>query len=333
LSSLSEEEESAFIVDERCGCSQLNQRGDHGKASTRVNHQAVALTVAETEMRAELKRSTKKGLGRRSHVALLASLAIGLLFADPAKATNVRAKYTIFYLGLAVGEMETVKTFDVSTYQTSIDARVAGIATIVSNFKMNMRSNGIIRNSVVQPSNFSAEETGSGESQSMRMTLVGGSVKSAEVVPPVKDPDQRVPLRGEHKRNIVDPASSLIMTVPLGQDPLGPPACNRTFRLFDGFSRSDIALEFVRIEEANTNGYRGTVSVCSVRYLPIAGHKPAATMTKFMQSNARIEVRLAPIPDTQQLLMVSATIPVQVGTLSLQIEELQIEPTALGSAR
>ena len=269
----------------------------------------------------------------RSRVALLISFAVGVLFSDPARATTVRAKYTIFYLGLPVGDIETVKTFGVSTYQTSVDARVAGIAAIVSNFKMNMQSNGIIRKNVVQPNNFAAEETGSGESQTMRMTLVGGSVKSAEIVPPVKDLDQRVPLLDEHKRDIVDPASTLIMTVPSGQDLFGPPACNRTFRMFDGFSRSDIALEFVRTEDVNTSGYRGKVSVCSVHYLPIAGHKPTATMTKFMQSNTGMEVRLAPMPGTPQLLMVSATIPLQVGTALLQIEELQIEPALLGSAR
>jgi hypothetical protein len=44
-------------------------------------------------------------------------------------------------------------------------------------------------------------------------------------------------------------------------------------------------------------------------------------------------MRLAPIPDTQQLLIVSATIPLPVGTASIQIEELQIEPAVLGSAR
>lgn len=269
----------------------------------------------------------------RSRVALLTLFAVGLLLAHPARATSVRAKYTVFYLGLPVGDLETVKTFGVSTYQTSVDARVAGIATIVSNFRMNMKSNGIIRKDVVQPNNFAAEETGSGESQSMRMTLVGGSVKSAEIVPPVKDLDQRVPLLDEHKRNIVDPASALIMTVPSGQDPLGPSACNRTVRMFDGFSRSDIALEFVKTEDVSTSGYKGTVSVCSVRYLPIAGHKPTAAMTTFMQSNTRMEIRLAPIPDTRQLLVVSATIPLQVGTASLQIEELQIEPAVLGSAR
>jgi hypothetical protein len=282
--------------------------------------QAVALTVIENTA------STAK-------VAILIFFAVGLLLADPARATTVHAKYKIFYLGLPVGDMETVKTFGVSTYQTSVDARVAGIATIVSNFKMNMKSNGIIRKNVVQSNNFAAEETGSGEIQTMRITLVGGSVKSAEIVPPVRDLDQRVPLLDEHKRDIVDPASTLIMTVPSGQDPLGPSACNRTFRMFDGFSRSDIALEFVRTEDVNTSGYKGKAAVCSVRYLPIAGHKPAATMTKFMQSNTGLEMRLAPIPDTQQLLIVSATIPLPVGTASLQIEELQIEPAVLGSAR
>jgi hypothetical protein len=292
-----------------------------------------AQPIVETEMTADANRPAKKGRQPRSRVALLISFAVGLLFADPARAMTVRAKYTIFYLGLPVGNIETVETVGVSTYQTSVDARVAGIATIVSNFKMNMQSNGIIRKNVVQPNHFAAEETGSGESQTMRMTLVGGSVKSAEIVPPVRDLDQRVPLLDEHKKNIVDPASSLLMTIPSGQDLFGPSACNRTFRMFDGFSRSDIVLEFVRTEDLNTSGYKGEVSVCSVRYLPIAGHKPAAAMTKFMQSNTGMEVRLAPIPDTQQLVVVSATIPLQVGTASLQIEDLQIEPAVLGSAR
>jgi Protein of unknown function (DUF3108) len=172
--------------------------------------------------------------------------AVSMLLTDSARATLVRAKYTIFYLGLPVGEIETAKTFGASTYQISVDARVTGLATVISNFKMNMKSNGTIHKDVVQPNHFFAEETSSGQFQSMRIALVGGSVKSTEIAPAVKDMDQRVPLLEEHKRNIVDPASSLMMTIPLGQDPLGPSACNRTFRMFDGFSRSDIKLEFSR---------------------------------------------------------------------------------------
>ena len=80
--------------------------------------QAVALTVIENT-------------ASMVKVAILISFAVGLLLADPARATTVRAQYTIFYLGLPVGDMEAVRTFGVSTYQTSVDAHVAGIATIV----------------------------------------------------------------------------------------------------------------------------------------------------------------------------------------------------------
>jgi Protein of unknown function (DUF3108) len=266
-------------------------------------------------------------------VALLVSCAVGALVADPASAMTIRAKYTIIYFGLPVGNVETTRTFVASTYQTSVDARVAGIATIVSNFRMNMTSNGVIRGTVVQPINFTAKETSSGEMQTMRMILAAGSVKSAEIIPPIRDLDQRVPVLYEHKRDIVDPASSLIMSVASGQDPLGPSACNRTIRMFDGFSRSDLVLQFVRTEDIDAGVYKGRVSVCAVRYLPIAGHRTAATMTKFMQGNTGIELRLAPIPDTQQLLVVSATIPLQVGVASLRIEDLRIEPRVPGPAR
>src|SRR3984885_3301505 len=118
------------------------ERSDWKGGVTFMNASAQKMTVevfgkavAETEMTADSKRPAKKGRHPRSRVALLISFAVGLLLADPARATTVHAKYKIFYLGLPVGDMETVKTFGVSTYQTSVDARVAGIATIVSNFK------------------------------------------------------------------------------------------------------------------------------------------------------------------------------------------------------
>jgi hypothetical protein len=265
-------------------------------------------------------------------VMLPLAFVVSMLLTDSARAT-LCVRYTIFFLGLPVGEIETAKTFGASTYQISVDARVTGLATVISNFKMNMKSNGTIHKDVVQPSHFFAEETGSGQFQSMRITLVGGSVKSTEIAPAVKDMDQRVPLLEEHKRNIVDPASSLMMTIPSGQDQLGPSACNRTFRMFDGFSRSDIKLEFIKTDDVIASGYTGKVSVCSVRYIPIAGLKAAATMTTFMQNNTQMEMRLAPIPDTQQLVVVSATIPLPVGIASFQLEELQIELPVPGLAR
>jgi len=86
--------------------------------------QAFGKAAAETGMTAESKWPAKKDKHPRSRVALLISFAVGLLLADPARATTIRAKYTISYLGLPVGDMETVKTFGVSTYQSSVASRV-----------------------------------------------------------------------------------------------------------------------------------------------------------------------------------------------------------------
>jgi hypothetical protein len=289
--------------------------------------------MAKTRMARQSRQPTRKGVRSMSRVAPLSLFAMGLLFLDPSSATTVRAKYSIRYLGLPVGNLDTVKTFGISTYETGLDARVVGIATILSDFRMTMKSHGVIRKNVVQPTNFVAEEVNSGISQSMQLVLVGGSVRSTEISPPIKDLDQRVPLVDENKRNVVDPVSSLILPLASGQDPFGPSACDRTFHIFDGFARSDIALEFVGTEDVNTDGYTGKVSVCSVRYFPIAGYRQAAAMTKFMQRNAHMEIRLAPIPGLQQLFIVSATIPLPVGTASLQVEQLSIDPAEVAAPR
>ena len=259
--------------------------------------------------------------------------AAGHDLATPADATTVRARYSVTYMGLPVGSVSTESTIGGTSYQTDVAARVSGLATIASTFKMNMKSNGSLRKNAVQPDSFAADETGLGEDQTMRLTLVGGTVKSAEVNPPVKDLHQRVALLDKHKKNVVDPASSLILTVPPGQEPFGAAACNRTIRFFDGITRADFLLEFVKMEEMKAAGYEGRVSVCSVRYFPIAGHNPAAAMTTFMQSNNGIQVRLAAVPDTQQLILVSATIPLLLGSASLEMQQLQIAPSVLSSAR
>ncbi|RJF69569.1 hypothetical protein D4Q52_19600 [Rhodopseudomonas palustris] len=83
-----------------------------------------------------------------------------------------------------------------------------------------------------------------------------------------------MPLRDEHKPEVVDPASLLAMSAPAGASSLGPSTCDRTLRLFGGVTRTGYALEFVSNETARAPGYHGAVAVCLVRYIPIAGHDP-----------------------------------------------------------
>src|SRR5215468_3863333 len=97
--------------------------------------------------------------------------------------------------------------------------------------------------------------------------------------------------------------------MPPGPRELGPSACNRTLRVFDGFLRADVEFAYVRTEQFKSKRYSGPVAVCSARYVPLAGYNPNATMTKFMAANSGVEVRLAPVQDTPLVMLVSAIVP------------------------
>ncbi len=265
-------------------------------------------------------------------IALLAGLGVTVATSLDADAATIRARYSLSYLGLTVGTVVAVNKLASSSFESELEARLSGAATMIASYKMNMKANGIIRQGMIQPSLFSSSLEGGEETRTMRMSLARGIASPSAIIPPFEDAGQRVPVTEENKRNVFDPLSALIMTVPSSAAGLGPAACNRTLHVFDGFSRVDIAFTYLRSELLKTRAYSGPVSVCSVRYVPIAGHNPNSSMTKFMAENKGIEVRLAPIQDTPLVMLVSATVPMPLGTGVVGLDELQVKPTLLGSS-
>jgi hypothetical protein len=248
-----------------------------------------------------------------------------------ADASTIRARYSLSYLGLTVGEVTMVNRLAPTAFETELEARLTGAASVITSYKMSMKANGFVRNGSILPSYFSSSMEGGGEARTMRVSLGSGVAKSSEIYPPLEDAVQRVPVTEEHKRKVFDPISALLMTVPPGEGRVGPSACNRTLKVFDGFTRSDLELTYVKSELVETTGYSGPVSVCSVRYVPVAGHNPNASMIKFMAANRRIEVRLAPVQNTSLLIIISATVPMPMGTGVATLEQYQVEPTLVGS--
>ena len=74
-----------------------------------------------------------------------------------------------------------------------------------------------------------------------------------------------------------------------------------------------------------TSGYSGPVSVCSLRYTPVAGHKPSAGIVRFMAANRDMEVRLAIPAGARVALLVGATVPMQLGTATIELTRLDVE--------
>jgi hypothetical protein len=112
----------------------------------------------------------------------LMAMTLGSLHPSSARADTVRARYKIGYLGLTVGDLSTVSMIGPSAYQVDLDAGVAGIATVASNIKVNMKSGGSLRKGQILPGNFAASHAkSSADVQTMRLMLNAGDVVSVDV--------------------------------------------------------------------------------------------------------------------------------------------------------
>lgn len=217
----------------------------------------------------------------------------------------LRARYSMSYMGMRVGQLAVATTVGPSVYKTQLETRLTGLATFAAPYDtMHMKASGLLRGGNVMPCSFVASQAGGSDSRSLRLALKAGSATTIEMKPPVDDLDIRIPLTDDHKRNVIDPASAFVMIIPPGEQDGAPAACMRTFPLFGGFFRADLALRYVKTEDVRSAGYSGRVAVCGVQYVPMAGHKPDGATTKFIPENHGIELRLATVPGAPVIILV-----------------------------
>jgi hypothetical protein len=254
------------------------------------------------------------------------TLLLVCLHTLPVAAETIRARYSMKYLNLKVGEIATFTDVEASDYRTLLDAHVTGLAMIASSFKTSMKSNGVVRKGLALPNAFMATEaSGSSGEHRSEMLLDAGNVRTVDIDPPFDEVPGSVPITEEDKRDVVDPSSALLLPVPGAKPTVGPAACERTLRVFNGTVRFDLSFDFIRTEEITDRAYSGPVSVCSVRFVPIAGYKPSASMIQFMATNRKIEARLAPIAKSRLVVVAALTVPLQIGTAILDLEKLDVE--------
>ena len=262
---------------------------------------------------------------RRS--ALLAGALTGAL-AGGACAETMHASYRVSLIGLPIGIAVANSSVVGRNYKVDLNVRLTGIAALVSNLKMALASSGSLEDGAIAPSAYATTASNSRETRTLRMALDSGTVRQVQYSPfwdGAKVPE-RVPLTEEHKRDIVDPLSAFILPVPEGANPVGPAACNRRVPVYDGYTRFDITLSFVDVKEVNTHGYSGPVTVCSARYIPIAGHKTNAKATKFMAENKEMEVWLAPVPNLRVVVPYRVSLMTLAGTAVIEASELRFAP-------
>ncbi len=253
------------------------------------------------------------------------ALAAGSGF--PALAENVSAKYSVRLIGLSLGTAGLTASVDAGQYKIEANARLSGIASMVSNSRGVAVSTGGIIPGKPAPSTYATTSSSSTVTRTVRMALNAGTVRGVDISPPLENAPDRIPVTDSHKRAVVDPLSALVMPVAGNEPLLGPAACNRTIPVYDGYTRFDVALAYVGSKQVSATGYKGPAVVCSARYVPISGHRPNRKVTEFMAQNREMEVWLVPLESSRVMLPFRISVATMVGTTIIEAQEFSVGPT------
>jgi hypothetical protein len=243
------------------------------------------------------------------------------------RADEFHARYTVSLAGFHIGELAATGAVGRANYRVNLNAKLTGVAALVSNLRLALASTGALRKGGLAPSTYATTSANSQGVRTVRMALDAGNVKAVEIFPPFEDREGRVPVTEANKRDILDPTSALIMAVPEGEPLVGPAACNRTIPVYDGYVRFDITLRYAGVRQVEVNGYSGPVSVCAARYTPIAGHKRDSKSTRFMAENRDIEAWLAPVARSHVVVPLHVALMTLAGHIDIDAEDFSVEPS------
>ena len=155
----------------------------------------------------------RKGLGVLVATGLLTALS-GV--AEAATGT-VSALYALSLGPFRLGQATAESVFDEGGYAVTISGSVAGLARLFSDAHATLASNGRISGERVLPASFLLDSWEGQTYVSVRMELDRGAVTGLELVPPLEEDPDRVPLDPPHRRGVVDPISAFIMPLPAGR--------------------------------------------------------------------------------------------------------------------
>lgn len=265
---------------------------------------------------------------RRTGVAAAAAGAVVAAMALPAAAASVDAQYSISLIGLTIGTANLQAKVESNRYDLAMQAKLSGLVGAVTGGKGSATATGTLAGGRISPSTFAVTSQASDDSRTVRMAVAGNAVQAVEIVPPLEERPDRVPVKDTHKRGILDPMGALLMPVPGRAGPKDPAVCNRTIPVFDGASRFNLVLTYAGTRSVKAAGYTGDVAVCKARYVPIAGHRPTRPAVKFMMENRDLEAWLAPVGNSRIFMPYRISIRTMIGTTVMEATRFSVDGAA-----
>ena len=226
---------------------------------------------------------------------------------------NVDAVYRISFTGLGdIGHFHFASNLKGEAYALTADAK---IDTAIFDYKGNMSGGGTLAGNTPRPAGYAFEYRQKTflkkkKIRSLHMAFDGSGVSKVTFIPPDELSPKAIPVKPEQLKNVLDPLSG-VMAVSLAD--LAKP-CDLKLPIYEGKQRFDIL--FAPLRRA------GADHVCSVRLVPISGHKPGEGSASVV--NGKIELVMRPVPKANIVIPYSVTVPTIVGTATLVAERVDI---------
>jgi len=252
-------------------------------------------------------------------VAGLAAASLLLIAArgEAADATTMQATYVITVGGVVVGHAQAETKFTDSGYVAEITGATSGLTRLATDARASLSGRGSIVGSQVVPSSYNLETVEEGLKTHVSMAMRAGAVTDLVAVPQLKRARDRVPVTPADIVGVVDPLSAFLIPLEGAGPASGQQVCDRTVKVFDGWTRFDIKLNYkeTKAVDGSSQTYAGLVFVCSARYIPVAGHRSKRETVRQMADNDRLELWLVPVKDKPFVVPYRILIGTSIGDL------------------
>ena len=243
------------------------------------------------------------------------------------RASTVDAVYQISWLGTNIGDFRIKSS--ITTRQYSLQAS-AELSVFFGTFSWQgaTTSSGLMTANGPVPQNYTFKYATNEKRESVELRFQKRMVQDILINPPQFPGARHVPITAAHLQNVVDPLSAIVL---LSQARLNHgEACNKHLPIFDGKIRYDLVLSPKGTRNVGSSGkLRGTAYVCSVRFVPIAGHKMGKQGENEVASgNTGIEVWLVPVPEAGLIVPYYINVPTPAGTASMVTAKFDVQTPA-----
>lgn len=249
------------------------------------------------------------------------------VFAGPGP-TKFTAVYKVRFGGLKLGGFRIWTNVTNDRYDVWGQGKLTFLTGIIFEIKGDSASSGKVLPAGPQPANFSfGFKTKKGRGQ-LAMKFDNGAVAQVAAQPALRIHERAVPVTAKHVTGVMDPLTALFFSTESRAPGEHSSACDQRVPIYDGKYRFDIQLthkKTVRVARKGKSGYRGPAVICKVKFIPVAGHRPATKNVMFFSNTDEIEAWLIPLPHGRAYVPYHVTIPTPYGTAKITSVEFHIE--------